>query len=121
MLLLVALLAAVAPSAWRATEAARQSAGLAPAPRFVVDNAGGEDGCTVLGDYCMRVACAVVNIGDAYGATSVLAVLFENDEIVATHRATRQLGAGQRDTVRFEFPEARMSKEHKYRCEVSAT
>ena len=120
-LVLIAVLVAVAPGAWRATEAARQSAGLAPAPRFVVDNAGGSDGCTVLGDYCMRIECAVFNIGDAHGATSVLGVLFENGEMVATHRATRQLAPGQRDTVRFEFPEARMSKDHKYRCEVATT
>ena len=94
-----------------------ESAGVLPAPRWIVDNARGDEQCSVLGEYCLRVRCAITNAGNAAGIAQVAADLTEDGKVVATHRGTRTLAPGQQDTLVLDFPEAQMSaKEHQYRC-----
>ena len=97
---------------------AMQSAGLAPAARWIVDNAGGDDGCSVLGEYCMRIRCAVTNAGNASGTARIAAVLLADKSPPVTHRATVVLAPGQQDTVVMTFPEAKMRDKHQYSCSL---
>jgi hypothetical protein len=105
-------------AAYRVLRPALEKAGVVASARFAIDSAGGDDGCTVLGDYCMRVRCAVINIGEANGLARVAVDLIEDGKVIATHLATTPLLApGQRDTVTLDFPEATMaSRQHQYRC-----
>jgi hypothetical protein len=115
--LLVVVLATLTPGMWRAFQPTLQAAGMVPAPRWVVDNAGGNDDCSVLGDYCVRARCAVTNVGDASGTARIAAELYEGErQLVATRTATRFLTATAQDTLSFDFPEAGMNKNQKFRC-----
>ena len=120
MLTAVALigLIIVALIAYRLWHPALEKAGIVASARFAIDNAGGSEECTTLGDYCMRVRCAVTNIGDANGIARVAADYLEENRIVATHRGTtRMLVPGQHDTLTLDFPEATLaSTQHQYRC-----
>lgn len=108
----------VAFLAYRIWNPTLQKAGIVPSARFAVDNAGGTEACTTLGDYCVRVLCAVTNIGDANGIARVAADFSEDSKVVATHRGTTQmLVPGQHDTLTLDFPEATLaSTQHQYRC-----
>lgn len=116
LILLVVVIAVAAFVAWRLAAPVLQTAGIVPAPRWSVDNAGGDDACTVLGDYCMRVRCAVVNIGNAAGAAYVVATVYPDQGGQLTKRGTVSLQPGQRDTVVLDFPEAEMGREYRYSC-----
>lgn len=96
--------------------AADASASVSPAPRWLVDNVDANDSCTVLGDFCIRVRCAVTNGGTADGVVQVTAELNEDSVTIGTRRGTRTLVPGQQDTVIFDFPEANLGKEHTFRC-----
>ena len=101
---------------WPLAKPTLQDAGVVPSARWVVENAGGDDTCTQLGDYCMRTRCVVRNVGEAAGAVTVRAELVAAQGTVATRSTTIRQEPGRTDTVRFEFPEAEISKEYKYRC-----
>lgn len=95
------------------------AAGMAPSARWVVDNAGGDEGCSVLGDYCVRVRCVVTNAGDAAGTARLVATLYEDSGVVkANHTATRYLLPARQDTVVFDFPEAALSKKQSSGCAI---
>ena len=115
---MAALVLVVAFVAYRLVRPALGKVGVVSSARFAIDNAGGDESCTVLGDYCMQVRCAVTNIGDASGVSRVAVELLEDNAVVSTHRATtRLLGPGERETLTLDFPEATLaSKEHQYRC-----
>lgn len=66
----------------------------------------------------MSVSCYVTNVGNAGGPAAVMAELFEENRRVGQRRLTTILAPGQRDTVSFQFPEAKMSKTQQYRCSV---
>ncbi len=88
----------------------------APAPRFIVDNVDANETCTVLGEYCIRVRCAITNAGSAPGVIQVAAELNEDSVSIGTRRGTRNLDLGQQDTLTFDFPEANLGKQHSFRC-----
>jgi len=114
-------LIAAAPGLWRASASIRQAAGVAAAPKWVIDNAGTNGDCTTLGDYCMNVSCAVTNAGDAAGTARVLAVLTaDGGGVIATRTATKYLLPHQQDTVAFRFHESKLNRSERYRCEVIA-
>jgi hypothetical protein len=117
-IVLVGLVAVLGFIVYRVSRPALQNAGVVPSARFAIDNAGGDESCTTLGDYCMRVRCAVTNIGDASGTSRLAADFVEDGKVIATHRGTTQLLApGQHDTLTLDFPEATLaSREHQYRC-----
>jgi len=87
-----------------------------PAPTWLVDNVDANDSCTVLGEFCIRVRCAVMNSGTAAGVVQVTAELNEDSTRIGTRRATRTLVPGEQDTLTFDFPEANLGKEHSFRC-----
>jgi len=117
-IVIVLVLALGAFLVYRMNRPALERAGVVASARFAVDNAGANEDCTVLGDYCMRVRCAVTNIGDASGVSQIAADYVEDSKIIATHRATsRMLDPGQHDTLTLDFPEATLaSTAHQYRC-----
>jgi hypothetical protein len=96
--------------------AANANASVSPAPRWLVDNVDANDSCTVLGEFCIRVRCAVTNGGTAEGVVQVAAELNEDSVTIGTRRGTRPLVPGQQDTLIFDFPEANLGKEHTFRC-----
>lgn len=89
-----------------------------PTPRFTVANAGGSDGCTTLGEYCMTTRCAVANEGNAAGVAKVEAHLSSNGQTVATRTSMASLSPGQIDTVSMDFPEADMGTDYRYSCSL---
>jgi hypothetical protein len=100
---------------------ARSGAGgvaTAPAATWIVDNVDANDGCTVLGEYCVRVRCAITNAGPVAGMAQVAAELTEDSVPIGTRRATRSVGAGEQDTLTLDFPEANIGKEHTFRCSL---
>jgi hypothetical protein len=117
-IILVFVLALGAVLLYRMNRPALERAGVVASARFAIDNAGANEDCTVLGDYCLRVRCAVTNIGDASGISQLAADLEEDSKVIATHRATsRMLDPGQHDTLTLDFPEATLaSTAHQYRC-----
>lgn len=88
----------------------------APAPKWIIDNVDANESCTVLGEYCIRVRCAITNSGTAAGIAQVAADLAEDSVVIATRRATRSLDVGAQDTLTLDFPEANLGKEHSFRC-----
>jgi hypothetical protein len=88
----------------------------APAPKWIIDNVDATDACTELGEYCIRVRCAITNAGSASGIAQVAVELKEDSAVIATRRGTRSVGAGQQDTLTLDFPEANLGKEHSFRC-----
>ena len=88
----------------------------APAAKWIIDNVDATDACTVVGEYCIRVRCAITNSGTAAGIAQVAADLAEDSVVVATRRATRSLDPGGQDTLALDFPEANLGKEHSFRC-----
>ena len=113
-LVFVVILVVLAFLAWRMT----RTPGLPASATFAVDNAGGDESCTVLGDYCMRVRCAVTNTGAANGVARLAADFLENNQVLATrHGTSRLLASGEHDTLVFDFPEATLaSQQHQYKC-----
>jgi hypothetical protein len=95
---------------------ANANASASPAPRWLVDNVDANDCCTVLGEFCIRVRCAVTNGGTAQGVVQVAAELNEDSVTIGTRRGTRTLVPGQQDTLIFDFPEANLGKDHTFRC-----
>jgi hypothetical protein len=93
-------------------------AGAAPAPvaRWIVDNVDANDSCSVLGEYCIRVRCAITNAGTVAGVAQVAAEVTEDSTTIGTRRGTRSVGAGQQDTLTLDFPEANMDKKQSFRC-----
>ena len=89
---------------------------VSPAPTWLVDNVDANESCTVLGEFCIRVRCAVTNSGTAEGIVQVTAELNEDSVTIGTRRATRSLVPGQQDTVTLAFPAANLGKEHTFRC-----
>ena len=87
-----------------------------PAQKWLVDNVDANESCTQLGEYCIRVRCAVTNGGTAPGIAQVAAELKEDSVAIGTRRGTRSLDVGQQDTLTFDFPEANLGKEHEFRC-----
>ena len=87
-----------------------------PAPKWLVDNVDANESCTQLGEYCIRVRCAVTNAGTASGVAQVAAELKEDSVAIGTRRGTRPLDVGQQDTLTLDFPEANLGKEHSFRC-----
>ena len=88
----------------------------APAPKWIIDNVDANDSCTELGEYCVRVRCAITNSGTAAGIAQVAADLAEDSVVIATRRATHSLDVGAQDTLVLDFPEANLGKEHSFRC-----
>ena len=88
----------------------------APAPKFIIDNVDANESCTVVGEYCVRVRCAITNSGTAAGIAQVAADLAEDSVVIATRKATRSLDVGAQDTLVLDFPEANLGKEHSFRC-----
>lgn len=116
---LVIILLSLGSQLSRVFQPALHAAGMAPAARWVVDNAGGDGGCSVLGDYCVRVRCVVTNAGDAAGTARLVATLYEDSGAVkANHTATRYLLPSRQDTVVFDFPEAAMGKKQSSSCAI---
>ena len=117
-IVLIVVLALAAFLLYRMNRPALERAGVVASARFSVDNAGANEDCTVLGDYCVRVRCAVTNIGDASGVSQLAADYVEDSKVIATRRATsRMLDPGQQDTLTLDFPEATLaSTAHQYRC-----
>ena len=93
-----------------------QEAPAAPAAKWIIDNVDATDACTVLGEYCIRVRCAITNSGTAPGIAQVAADLAEDSVVIATRRATREVVVGGQDTLALDFPEANLGKEHSFRC-----
>jgi hypothetical protein len=90
--------------------------GVIPTPRFAVENSGGAEACTVLGDYCLRVQCAVTNAGNGSGSIRISAELVPDHGSPIAHYDTRVVAAGQRQVVSFDFPEAELGRHYSYRC-----
>ena len=88
----------------------------APAPKWIIDNVDATDVCTVVGEYCIRVRCAITNAGSAPGIAQVAADLAEDSVVIATRRATRSVDPGRQDTLALDFPEANLGKDHSFRC-----
>ena len=96
-----------------------RKAGIIPTPAFAVDNVGGSEACTVLGDYCLRVQCAAANTGNAQGSIRISAEMIPEQGTSTTHFTTRVIAAGQREVVSLDFPEAELGKKYSYRCSGS--
>jgi len=112
-LLLVLVVGAVFLRRGRPQEPAEPAA---PAARWIIDNVDANDTCTELGEYCVRVRCAITNAGAAPGIAQVAAELAEDSVVIATRRGTRSVAAGGQDTLTLDFPEANMGKAHSFRC-----
>jgi zinc-ribbon domain len=113
LLLVIAVFVAL-----RLSHARREGPTTAPAPAWIVDNVDANDSCSVLGEYCVRVRCAITNTGPVSGIAQVAVELTEDDVTVGTRRGTRSVEAGQQDTLTLDFPEANMGKDHKFRCSL---
>lgn len=118
LVVVIVVLALGAFLLYRMNRPALERAGVVASARFAIDNAGANEDCTVLGDYCVRIRCAVTNIGEASGISQLAADYEEDSKVIATHRATsRMLDPGQHDTLTLDFPEATLaSTAHQYRC-----
>lgn len=101
---------------WKIAAPMLKTTGVMPVAKWSVDNIVGNDECTVLGNYCMRVRCAVTNVGDDKGATQVIATIRSNDGIQTTKRSTVILQPNEKNVQVFDFPEAEMNREYKYLC-----
>jgi hypothetical protein len=88
----------------------------APAPKWIIDNVDANESCTVVGEYCIRVRCAITNSGTAAGIAQIAADLSEDSVVIATRKATRSLDVGAQDTLVLDFPEANLGKDHRFRC-----
>jgi hypothetical protein len=93
-----------------------RKAGIIPTPAFAVDNVGGSEACTILGDYCLRVQCAVTNTGSGQGSVRIIAEIVPDTGSSTSHEATRVVAAGQREVVSLDFPEAELGRTYTYRC-----
>lgn len=93
-----------------------QGAPAAPAPKWIIDNVDATEACTVVGEYCIRVRCAITNSGTAAGIAQVAADLAEDSVVIATRRATRSVDVAGQDTLALDFPEANLGKDHSFRC-----
>ena len=92
------------------------AAPVVPAATWIIDNVDATDSCTVVGEYCIRVRCAITNSGTAPGIAQVAADLAEDSVVIATRRATREVGVAGQDTLALDFPEANLGKDHSFRC-----
>ena len=93
-----------------------RKAGVVPSASFAVDNAGSDESCSVLGDYCLRVQCAATNTGNAQGSVRIVAEIVPDSGAAVTHVTTRVLTPGEREVVALDFMEAEMGNHYKYRC-----
>lgn len=93
-----------------------QEAGVAPAPRWVVEGVNGTDNCTVLGDYCLRVTCMVRNVGDAVGVVTVVAELLPETGSATNRQTTVRLEPAQERLLEFDFREAEIEKKYRFGC-----
>jgi hypothetical protein len=66
-----------------------------------------DEGCTVLGDYCVRVHCTYQNVGSQAGEKRVVARLFDpNDQLRSERQQALTLLPNGTQRVTFDFPEA---------------
>lgn len=105
--------------AWKLARPGLEDVGVLKAPKWVVENAGGDDSCTRVGDFCMRTKCLVRNVGDDAGAVDVRAVLDEQGGRQVEKRTTLRLAPGQSETLTFDFFEAEMGRQYRYGCRVA--
>jgi hypothetical protein len=114
--LLLVLLIGLGFILWRLWQPGLQAVGIVPAPRWFVQNAGGDDSCTRLGDYCMRTKCLVRNIGDAAGSVRVVSQLQQQGAGSLEKATMLRLEPGQSETVTLDFPEAELGEKYLYAC-----
>lgn len=83
---------------------ALRKVGVIKSPTFAVDNVGGDESCSVLGEYCLRVQCAAVNTGSGQGSVHIVAEIVPDTGQSFTHTTTRVLSPGERKSLRWTFP-----------------
>lgn len=88
------------------------------APAFTVITVTRDDGCTVIGDYCMRAHCTVNNPGSKASEQPIVAELFSKDDghVVARRTAKATLLSAAATTLTFNFPEASLDSNEAVRC-----
>jgi hypothetical protein len=104
------------------TKSSAESAFRQPAPSaiFEVADTLADEGCTQLGDYCIRVHCSYVNKGQVAGEKLVGAELDDGQEVIATRRSNLTLLPAGSQRVDFDFEEAELGEHHyRYKCSVN--
>lgn len=98
------------------------STGPAQAAHFIATDVLGDESCTVVGDYCLRVHCTFQNTGDAAGENRVRAQLLSEDQsqVVAERTSSLTLLPNATQRVTFDFPEATIEMKTRARCSVDS-
>lgn len=94
---------------------------LIPAPRFEFGETKSDTACSKLLDHCVRVSCTVKNAGNATGNAAVRATYEPKGKPAHTKSRVISLGAGQEESVTFDFMEAGVADEGIFRCEWEKT
>ena len=91
-----------------------------PVARFNVTDVLSDEGCTVVGDYCVNVHCTFQNVGDTAGALRVRARLLEksSQRVLADHATDLTLLQGASQRVTFAFAEAEIDRPATSVCSV---
>ena len=95
---------------------ALRKVGVIKSASFTVENVGGDESCSVLGEYCLRVQCAAVNTGTGQGSVRIVAEIVPDTGQSFTHTTTRVLSSGERQVIALDFPEAVMGPHYTFRC-----
>jgi hypothetical protein len=105
---------------WNVARPQLQALGVVAAPKWIINNEGGDDSCSVLGDYCVRVKCSVSNGGDAPGIVTVAAALTQanNSSVVARRIYSVALVPGENKALTFDFPEAEINGQYRGGCRI---
>ena len=94
--------------------------GSTPLAHFTVASSQGDDSCSKLLDYCMRVTCGITNDSSIPGQAVVdLQVLDESGNVQFTQTERLDLGPGDTKSVSHDFTEVKLlGSTAKYSCVV---
>lgn len=93
-------------------------AGSTPLASFQVESFSGDESCSKLLDYCIRVSCNVRNAGPVPGQAVVdLLFMDANGSLQQKETQRIELGPGDSRTIRYDFKEAKLLGSHDYKID----
>lgn len=82
---------------------------------FSVSKIQGDDTCTGLFDYCIRVECTVTNDGPVDG-DAVVELIVNPGSASLSHKIIVPLRVGESRSVYYDFDDARLEDDHRVHC-----
>ena len=86
--------------------------------RFEITDLQVSDDCSRLTDYCIRVSCAVTNVGNGDGRANIEVQMVPLGKAATVHNLDVRVPVGETRQVSHDFTEAKLSDDHEGRCVV---